>query len=95
MVTDLIPTVRTPTHRRLEKAASTPRPQEVGASSSSLPDTEATSAAPVGWIHGGGTGVLNQASLDVEAKLRAEAEALKRCNEAFLASRTAIRVSYL
>ena len=95
VVTDLVPTVRIPTRRRLEKAASAPRPQEVGAASSSVPDTEATSAAPVGWIHGGGTGALNQASLDVQAKLRAEAEALRRCNEAFLESRIAIRVSYL
>ena len=91
VVTDLVPMVRIPTHCRLEKAALAPRPQEIGAASSSAPDTEATSAAPVGWIHGGGTGALNQASLDVQA----EAEALKRCNEAYLESRTAIRVSCL
>ena len=95
VVTDLIPTIRLPARRRLEKAASAPRPQAVGTASSSAPDTEATSAAPVGWIHGGGTGALNQASLDVQAKLRAEAVALKRCNEAYLESRTAIRVSCL
>ena len=55
----------------------------------------ATSAAPVGWVHGGGTGALNQASLAVQAKLRVQAEVLKRCNEAYLESRTAIRVSCL
>ena len=71
-----------------------PRPQEVGATSSSVPDTEATSATPVGWIHGGGTSALNLASLYVQAKLRAEAKDLRRCNEAFLESRAAIRVSF-
>ena len=95
MVTDLILAVRQPARRRLEKAASAPRPQEIGATSSSAPDTEATNAAPVGWVYGGGTGALNQASLAVQAKLRAEAEALKRCNGAYLESRTAIRVSCL
>lgn len=50
---------------------------------------------PIGWIHGGRTGALNQVSLDVQAKLPAEAEALKRCNEAFLESRAAISVSFL
>lgn len=65
VVTDLIPEVRTPARRRLEKAASAPQPQEVGATSSSVPDTEATSTAPTGWIRGGETGALNQASLDV------------------------------
>ena len=93
VVTDLIPEVRTPARRHMEKAASAPRPQAVGTASSSAPDTEVTSATPVGWIHGGGTGALNQASLDVQAKLRAEGEALRRCNEAYLESRTAIHVS--
>lgn len=95
VVTDLIPTARIPTHRRLEKAASAPQPLEIGAASSSAPDTEATSTAPVGWIHGGGTGALNQAPGDVQAKLRVEAEALKHCNEAFLESHTAIHVRCL
>ena len=95
VATVLVPAVRIPTRRYLEKAASAPRPQEIGASSSSALDTEATSAAPVGWVRGGGTGALNEASLDVQAKLRAEAVALKRCNEAYLESRTAIRVSRL
>jgi len=95
VVTILVPTVHIPTRRHLEKAASAPCPQELGATSSSIPDTEATSAAPVGWIHGGGTSALNQASLDVQAKLRVEAEALKRCNEAYLESCTTIQVSCL
>nr|XP_020181309.1 eukaryotic translation initiation factor 5B-like [Aegilops tauschii subsp. strangulata] len=91
VVTDLTHEVRTPARRRLAKAASTPRPLEAGAASSSVPHTEATSAAPAGWVRGGGTGALAQASLDVQAKLWAEAEALKRCNEVFLESWAAIR----
>ena len=31
-----------------------------------FPDTAASSAAPTGWVRGGGTGALNQASLDVQ-----------------------------
>lgn len=80
-----------PVRRRLEKAASAPQPLETGTASSSVLDTEATSAAPADWVRGGGTGALNQAALDVQSKLRAEAEALKRCNDAFLDSRAAIR----
>ena len=95
MATVLVPAVRIPTRRYLEKAASAPRPQKIGALSSSALDTKATSDAPVGWVRGGGTGALNKASLDVQAKLRAEAVALNRCNEAYLESRTAIRVSRL
>ena len=95
VVTDLTPQVRTPVHRRLEKAASAPRPLETGATSSSVPDTEASSTAPTGWVRGGGMGALNQEALNVQAKLRAEADALKRCNEAFLESRAAICVSFL
>ena len=48
VVTDLFPEVRSPMRCRLEKAISAPRPQEAGATSSSVPDTEATSAAPAG-----------------------------------------------
>ena len=65
MATDPTPEVRTPTRRRLAKAASAPRPQETAAASSSIPDAEATSAAPTGWVRGGGTGPLNKAILDV------------------------------
>ena len=82
-------------HRRLAKAASAPRPLEAGTTSSSIPDTEATSAAPTWWVQGGGTGPLNKAILDVQAKLRAEADAIKDCNKTFLASREAIRVHFL
>nr|XP_040246093.1 myristoylated alanine-rich C-kinase substrate-like [Aegilops tauschii subsp. strangulata] len=95
MATGLTPGVPTPTRRRLAKAASAPRPLETGAASSSIPDTEATSAAPTGWVRGGGTGPPNKAILDVQAKLRAEADALKNCNKAFLESREAIRVCFL
>ena len=87
--------VRTPLRRRLAKAASAPCPLEADTASSSIPDTEATSAAPTGWVRGGGTGPLNKAILDVQAKLRAEADALKHCNKAFLESREAIRVRLL
>ena len=95
MVTGPTPGVRTPLRRRLAKAASAPRPLETGAASSSIPDTEATSAAPTGWVRGGGTGPLNKAILDVQAKLRAEADAIKHCNKTFLESREAIRVCFL
>nr|XP_040249665.1 actin cytoskeleton-regulatory complex protein PAN1-like [Aegilops tauschii subsp. strangulata] len=91
MVMGPTPRVRTPLRRRLVKAASAPRPLETGAASSSIPDAEASSAAPVEWVQGGGTGPLNRALLDVQAKLRAEANALKRCNTAFLDSREAIQ----
>ena len=94
MATDPTPEVRTPTRRRLAKAASAPRPQE-SAASSSIPDAEATSAAPTGWVRGGGTGPLNKAILDVQAKLRAEADAIKHCNKAFLESREDIWVCFL
>ena len=95
MVTGPTHEVRTPLCRRIAKAASTPRPLETGTASSSIPDTEATSAAPTGWVRGGGTGPLNKAILDVQAKLRAEADTLKHCNKAFLESREAIRVRFL
>ena len=95
MVTGSTPEVRTPTRHRLAKAASAPRPQETAAASSSIPDADVTSAAPTGWVRGGGTGPLNTAILDVQAKLQAEADALKRCNNAFLESRAAVRVYFL
>ena len=38
---------------------------------------------------------MNKAILDVQAKLHAEADALKRCNNAFLESRAAVRVYFL
>ena len=95
MATDPTPEVCTPTRRRLAKAASAPRPLETGAASSSIPDTEATSAAPTGWVRRGGMGPLNKAILDVQAKLRAEADAIKHCNKTFLASREAIWVRFL
>ena len=93
--TSLTLEVGTPMHRRLAKAASMPCPLETGAMSSLIPDTEVTSAAPTGWVQGGGTGPLNTAILDVQAKLQAEADALKRCNNAFLESRAAVRVYFL
>nr|XP_040258112.1 fibrous sheath CABYR-binding protein-like [Aegilops tauschii subsp. strangulata] len=84
MVTGLTPEARTPSRRRPAMATSAPRPQEAVTASSSIPDAEATSAAPACWTP-------NRAILDVQAKLRAEADALKSCNKAFLESRTAIR----
>ncbi|XP_044452717.1 uncharacterized protein [Triticum aestivum] len=91
MVTGPTPRTRTPLCRRPAKAASAPRPLEVGTASSSILDTEATSTAPAGWARRGGTTHLNKAVLEVQAKLRAEADALKHCNKAFLESREAIR----
>ena len=87
--------VASPVRRRLERAISVPRPRETGAASSAALDAEATSAAPIGWLHGGGTGPLNQALLDVQAKLRAEGDALQTCTRAHLAARTAVRVRFL
>ena len=95
MVTGPTPEVCTPTRRRFAKAASAPRPQETAVASSSIPDAEVTSAAPTGWVQGGGTGPLNTAILDVQAKLQAEADALKRCNNVFLESRATVRVYFL
>ena len=86
--------VASPVRRRLERATSAPRPREIGAASSAALDAEATSAAPTGWVHGGGTGPLNQLLLEVQAKLRAEGDALQACTRAHLAARTAIHVSF-
>ena len=83
-----------PARSHLEKATSAPRPLEAGTASSAAPDAEATSAAPIGWVRGGGTGPLNQALLDVQAKLRAEGNALQKCTKAHLEARTAVRVSF-
>ena len=66
------PEALTPTHRLLAKAPSVPRPLEAGAESSSIPDAEATNTAPAEWVREGGTGALNKAILDVQARLRAE-----------------------
>ena len=85
-MTGPIPEVCTPTRRRLAKAASAPRPLETAVASSSIPDAEATSAAPVDWVRGVGRVPLNQVILDIQGKLRVEADALKRCNQAFLES---------
>ena len=86
--------VGSPTRRRLEKATSAPRPLEAGSASSAIPNAEATSAAPVGWVRGGGTGPLNRVILDVQAKLRAEGDTLQSCTKAFLASQAAVRVCF-
>nr|XP_020169940.1 tol-Pal system protein TolA-like [Aegilops tauschii subsp. strangulata] len=65
------PVARTPARRRAVKATSAPRPQEIGASSSSAPAAEATSAVPQEWMFGGGTGVLNKAAQEVTSLLQA------------------------
>ena len=94
-VARLLLQVGSPTHRRLEKATSAPRPLETGTASSTIPDAEATSATPVGWVRGGDNGPLNQALLDVQTKLRAESDAIQNYTKAHLASRAAIRVCFL
>ena len=86
--------VASPVRRRLERATSVPRPREIGAASSAALDAEATSDAPMGWVRGGGTGPLNQLLLEVQAKLRAEGDALQAYTRAHLAARTAVRVSF-
>ena len=58
-VARLLLQVGSPTRRRLEKATSVPRPLETNTASSTIPDAEATSAAPIGWVRGGGTSLLN------------------------------------
>jgi len=63
--------------------------------SSAIPDTEATSAAPFGWVQGGGTSPLNQALLDVQAMLQAEGDAIQNCTKAHLASRAAVPVCFI
>jgi len=93
-VARLLLQVASPARRRLEKAVSAPRPLEAGAASSAIPDAEATSAVPTWWVQGGGDGLLNQALLDVQAKLRAEGEAIQGCTRAHLASRASIRVRF-
>ena len=93
-VAKLLLQVASPVRRRLEKAISAPHPLGTGTVSSAIPDAEATSAAPVGWVRGGGTGSLNQALLDVQAKLRAEGDAIQNCTKAHLASRVAVRVCF-
>ena len=80
--------------RCLERATSVPRPWETGMAGSASLDTEATSAAPTGWVRGGGTGPLNELLLEVQAKLRAEGDALQACTRAHLAARSAVRVSF-
>ena len=76
-VARLLLQVGSPTRRRLEKATSAPRPLETGTASSAIPEAEATSVAPIGWVRGGGTGPLNQALMDIQTKLRAEGDAIQ------------------
>ena len=94
-VARLLLQVGSPTRRCLEKVTSAPRPLETGTASSVIPYAEATSAAPIGWVRGGGMGPLNLALLDVQMKLRAEGDAIQNCTKAYLASRAAIRVCFL
>ena len=55
---------------------------------------EAASASS-GWTPGGGTAVVNVAAQDVRSRLQAQAAALRKYNDVFLATRAAIRVSLL
>nr|XP_045089523.1 uncharacterized abhydrolase domain-containing protein DDB_G0269086-like [Aegilops tauschii subsp. strangulata] len=91
LVVGSTPAVRTLVRRRAAKAASARRPLEVGAASSSAPEAEATSAAPPEWTLGGGTGVLNTAAQDVQARFQAQGAALQQYTQAFLATRSAVR----
>ena len=58
--------VSIPAHRCQANASSVPRLMEVGASSSAMPDVEATSANTADWASGGGGGVLNVSVQDVQ-----------------------------
>ena len=78
--------------RRPEKAASAPMPLEVRAVTSSAPDAEASSTAPLEWTPGGGTNVLNRAAIDVQAHLQAQGTALQEYTKVFLSTRAAIWV---
>nr|XP_020174037.2 atherin-like [Aegilops tauschii subsp. strangulata] len=93
MVLGASPVARTPARRRAAKATSVLRPQEIGASSSSAPEAEATSAVPREWTSGGGTGVLDKASQEVRSRLQALGEALQNYTHTFLASRAAVRIN--
>ena len=55
---------------------------------------EAASASS-GWTPGGGTAVVNTAAQDVRTRVQAQATALRRYTDEFLATRAAIRVSLL
>ena len=55
---------------------------------------EAASASS-GWTPGGGMAVMNVAAQDVRTRLQAQATALRKYNDKFLATRAAIRVSLL
>ena len=87
--------VRTQTRRRAAKETSAPRPQDIGASSPSVPDAEATNSAPMEWLHGGGTGTLIRAVQDIQADFRAEAAALQQVMKAFMKMRATVRVCFL
>ena len=50
-------------------------------------------SASSGWTPGGGTAVVNVAAQDVRNRLQYQAEALRKYNDEFLATRAAIRVS--
>ena len=91
--------VRMPPSRRAGKAASEPQkatsePQPAAGSSSSAQDVEVASATS-GWMPGRGTAVMNVAAQDVRTRLQAQAMALRRYTNEFLATRAAIRVSLL
>ena len=85
--------------RRAGKAASEPQkaasePQPAAGSSSLAQDVEVASATSW-WTPGGGTAVMNVAARGVRTRLQAQATALKRYNDEFLATRAAIRLSLL
>ena len=95
--TDLV--VLSPSRQRTGKAASEPQKaasesQPAAGSSSSAQEMEAASASS-GWTPGGGTAVMNVAAQDVRTRLQAQATALRKYNDEFLATRAAIRVSLL
>nr|XP_020162023.1 translation initiation factor IF-2-like [Aegilops tauschii subsp. strangulata] len=91
LVVGSTPVVRTLGRHCPEKAVSAPRPLDFGAASSSAPNAEASSAAPPKWTPGGRTSVLNRVANDVQAHLRAQADALQQYMKEFVVTRTGIR----
>ena len=83
LVVGRIPTISVPPRQRPVKAVSAPRPMGVGAASSSVLNTEATSAAPPDWTSGAGSGVLNVAVQDILAQFNTHVTTLLQSGRSF------------
>nr|XP_020156581.1 translation initiation factor IF-2-like [Aegilops tauschii subsp. strangulata] len=74
LVVRATPVARTPVLRRVAKATSVPRPQEIEVASSSAPDAEATIAVLPEWTLGGANATLQQHLGEAQTTLRAKEE---------------------